>query len=264
MENIEWNERGFIPGPSETEETFAARAAKLANLTKQPDHIPLEDWSEALSTTRRLFDIYPDWIPSCYSDRGLRFWEGAATWVQEDGSLTVQLRKAFRKGSYLKIYSRHEILAHEAVHSARVALGSTLFEEILAYSTSTSRLRRWAGPFFLRPWESVLFAILLLFGAACSIFSPLFFLLPILGILCGAIRLSRLWLLFNKCLKNIAALSKDPKKKLAVAIRLTDEEIIDFAYSTPEEITSYITQEKDRTLRWKLLSPYFILRAEYN
>jgi hypothetical protein len=47
-------------------------------------------------------------------------------------------------------------------------------------------------------------------------------------------------------------------KSLAIALRLTDGEIEQFAKSTVEEIRAFATREKEKSLRWEqLFSSYF-------
>ncbi len=125
-----------------------------------------------------------------YSNKGLRFWEAGCTW--SDGS--IQLRKVFEKKRVWLLYSRDEIIAHEQVHAKRLHLEEPVFEEILAYRTSKSRFRRYWGPIFRTPKESLLFALTLLFPP----FIP-WALLPILGLVAfGMMRLIRLQRIFSK------------------------------------------------------------------
>lgn len=137
--------RGFIPGPNESEETFLKRAISRPQLSlcewKEISHPLLEQWG---------FSI--DWIPISYSSTKLLPWEGAVFWAKEDGTSSIQL----------KAYST-EILMHEAIHAAREAFDEPVFEEFLAYMTSTAAWKRWVGPMFQRVWEFPFFALAVFF-----------------------------------------------------------------------------------------------------
>ena len=192
--------RGLIRGPREDEEAFARRCAQC-----QP--IAGEEWAIAHRRTQELFGFTVDWVPLTYSNQKLPFWEGAATWISETGLPHIQLRKAFKKGRHLG-YSRDEILAHESVHAARMAFDEPRFEEIIAYQTSKSPLRRFFGPLFRRTWESALFmtALTLTPFFLPSLVIPAYFFF----------RLLRNQMIFRRCRK---------KHPLSVIIGLTDREI---------------------------------------
>lgn len=147
--------RGLIPGPAEPEDEFLKRAAKSKPLGQ-------EAWDEASDITAALYGIQVDWVPCTYSNKKLPFWEGAATWVSEEGT-SIQLRTNFKKGRYFG-YAQKEVLSHEAVHAARCKFVEPRFEEILAYRTSSNGFRRWFGPLFRRPWESITFLLFFPFG----------------------------------------------------------------------------------------------------
>jgi hypothetical protein len=46
-----------------------------------------------------------------------------------------------------------DILHHESIHAAREAFNEPQFEEVLAYSISSSPWKRFLGPLFQRMWE---------------------------------------------------------------------------------------------------------------
>src|SRR5579872_7343025 len=122
-ELLEFNRTGFIPGPDETEEKYLKRieSTKAAYLKLGVAAIPSSHWEWVEKKILDGFDFVPRSLPAFYSNRSLAPWQGAAAWVERDQILAIQLREAFKKGSFLKIYSRSEILAHEAVHAARSA-----------------------------------------------------------------------------------------------------------------------------------------------
>jgi hypothetical protein len=245
------NKQGLFPGPDEDLPTFLARLKRIRNLTHSS--IPPSDWATATHLTTTLYDINPTWLIAFYSNTNLPPWQGAATWIDNSIPL-IQLKTTFARGSYLG-YSRDEILAHEAVHAARMAFHEPRFEELLAYRTSRSRLRRFLGPLFRTPTESTLFLSTLLLSLAATI-TNIFFsshiltlisLLPILALTLLLIRLIHTHTLFNRCLKNLSRLTPHP---LAVALRLTDREIISFARNTPIPTTS---------LRWQVITAAYAM-----
>jgi hypothetical protein len=193
--------KGFLKGPCETEEAFALR---IQNLQPVAD----ASWAKAQARTRELFGFAIDWVPLEYSNKKLPFWEGAATWISKNGPPRIQMREAFRKGKYLG-YSRDEILAHESVHAARMAFDEPQFEEILAYQTSKSLLRRFLGPLFRRTGESALFMV--------AIFLSLFFWPALLLPAYFLLRLLRNQLIFYRCLK---------KYPLSFLVTLSDRDIV--------------------------------------
>ena len=167
-ELLSLHRRGLIPGPNEVEALFLERIDSIEAFSAAPpidekQALPMQDWKEANQLTDQLFDFKPDWMVAFYSDRHLPFWQGAATWIYETPVRVplLQLRKKFCKGSYLKMYTRSEVLAHEAAHAARMGFDEKKFEEILAYSTSKRSWRKWLGPLFRSSWESYVFVVLL-------------------------------------------------------------------------------------------------------
>lgn len=272
LELISLNQRGFIPGPQENEETFLKRVSFLQELSENPQKIfpfppfPLEErvkrhhWDLKRCDLKKLFDIAPDWLAAFHHDRRLPFWQGAATWVFHDPEKNVKLallqfRKSLKKGSHLGIYKLEEIMAHESVHAARMAFEGTLFEEHFAYLTSTSVFRRVFGPIFRRSWEAPVFLISLLCiplslvfweGAAQGIYFATLALLSL-----GLVRLARLHRIFISAYKKLSRITED--HPFHVLLRLTDSEIRYFSKKSVEEIQEYIESEKEKSLRWKLI-----------
>jgi len=150
-------QRGFIPGPHESEEAFLMRVQSRPSLS-------LPEWQEIASSLQREWGFSIDWVPITYSAKKLLPWEGALFWIQEDGNPLIQLRRSLQSK---KMWgnSRPEILLHEAIHAARETFNEPRFEEFLAYTTSHTSWKRWLGPLFQRPWEFPLFA-LAVFGIA--------------------------------------------------------------------------------------------------
>jgi hypothetical protein len=196
-------QRGLIPGPAESEEAFLRRAQKATPLD-------CAEWKEASRKTLP-FQFSLDWVPLTYSSRKLAWWEGAATWISDDNLPLIQLHPRFNKGSFWG-YDRSDVLAHEAVHAARMCFEEPQFEEILAYSTSPQAWKRFLGPLFSRTWEP----LLLLLSLALGIFWPLVPLL-VMGVGIGWLGF-RQWI-FKRCCRKLT---------LPVVLCLTDSEMRSF------------------------------------
>lgn len=268
-ELVSFNRRGWIPGPDEDEDTFLLRIKELDHFFSYPpawvdDFLTDRDWEPARAMTSSLFDFSSQWIVAHYSNRNLPFFQGAATWLFEKKGIqmpVIQLRTKFENGSLYKIYRKEEVLAHESVHAARMAFHGSKFEEIFAYKTSGLVLRKCAGPLFQKSWESTLFFVFLIlpfFVQALFLFiepfpywwTVLFFPWAYLAFLGG--RLTYLHIRLRQCLQRVGRALVHPAQALPFVFRLTDEEILDFARSSPEKIKEYAKNQK--SLRWHLLS----------
>ena len=256
----EFNKRGLFPAPGETEEAFLRRCTRSCVYFEGEPLLP-EEREEANRLTEQLFDFSADWFAAYYSDEKLPFWQGAVAWADENGTPFVQLRKGFKKGRYLNLYSRKEVLAHEAVHAVRMGFNEPQFEELLAYQTSSSRWRRFLAPLFRAWWEPSIFLGLLLISLVGQIllffwnyalFELLSF-LPFLYLAWLFLRLVRTHWLFRSFLKRARAALAKPQQALALALRLTDREIVLFSKYSPKEISDYAHQEKNHSLRWKVV-----------
>lgn len=223
IEELSADKKGFFLGPRETKEEFVLRIDKIKKtvLEETEELIPASHWTWARLHLKELFDFEPDCLPAFYSDRSMLPWQGAASWFEEDRITAVQLRNALKKGIYLWVYSRDEILAHEAVHAARSALGSDRFEEFFAYMTSKNRWRRVIGPIIRRPWEVWPFLIFSWAGP----FFPLAFLGAALWAAIGFWRLALGHLTLKKAGEKLGEKIKDARKIRSILVRLTDREI---------------------------------------
>lgn len=240
---LELNARGIFPGPSESEEEFFQRSYPQVPTSAQ-----------ALLITARLFDAAPDWVEVKFGSKGLMPWEGAATWIDSKlGISTIQVRPK------LWGYPQEEVIAHELVHAMRQKLNATQFEEILAFATTKNRFRRTFGPLFSRPWETTLFVLTIAAGWIGSIFDLYWILLLPLIFLAGMLlRLFSSRRQLNACLQNLKRSVRDPDKALAVALRLTDQEIAHFARIDSKQIRDYAHREKVHHLRWQqIAAAYF-------
>ena len=282
---LEWNRRGFIPGPDESEVEYLARVEYCLKLRSQlPDSLKNEapfTWSPAeqehilektVQNTKKYYDIALDWIPLFFNDYHLPPWHGGCAWIfQEESSqqtgAILQLRRAFASSpTYLKIYHRDEVLTHELCHVGRMKFEEPLFEEFLAYRSSPSTLRRWLGPIVQSQWESLLFVgtlllilILefsaLLLGQETLYTMALWAKIVLLGIL--LLGLGRLWRRhrqLNRCFERIKAVVGDGPQANGVIYRLTDNEILAFSQGEPLDIKRFVEVNRSRTLRWHTIA----------
>jgi hypothetical protein len=243
---IEWGKRGIIPGPNEEAKDFSVRASSL---------LPLhDDFSSELTRVYDLYSVKPDWIKIDYSNRGLLPWQGGCVMVEDD-TISMQMRKAYQKRKKIwGIYKKEEIVAHELVHVARATFEEPVFEEILAYQTSTSKFRRFLGPLFRSSKESIIFMVVL-FGLTIV---NLLYTLP-LTLLSGGggvvllffFRLYRNHKTFGNVMKKLKELLGCEKRALSCALRLTDREIFSFAKKSKEEIAAFAEKAKQESLRWR-------------
>lgn len=283
------DQEGLIPGPDESAAAFAQRAsyclALKENLQREMgDGFPFaeepqggeEVLGEAHAITANAYGIRPHWIPLFFSDHQLVPWQGGCAWIfqiAEDsprGAL-LQLRSGFRnRSTYLGLYNRDELLAHEMAHVGRTAFDEPHFEEFLAYRSSKSPFRRWFGPIFKSYWESMLFVILLtvIFVLDLSLISmgryelyqAIYWtkLIPLTLIVAGIARLAYRHRQLNACGRKLQATLGDRKKGEAVMYRLTDGEICTFGKMEPQAIKQYLQENSTASLRLQvILAAYF-------
>ena len=247
---VEKNKRGLIHAPDESDDAYLLRC----KLAKKRDSFPHSQLAAD------LFDIEPDWVNLRYSDQRLRLWEGGCTWI-ESNHITLQLRKVFEKKSRYLGYSRDEIIAHELVHVVRSSFEEPIFEEILAYQTSTSLLRRFFGPIFRSSKESVFFIISLCVACFATLFATFqtFVYLGALGVVAGGtFRLLKAQRIFSQTRKKIGQIV-GKEKALAVMLRLTDREIIRFSKMEKEQIVSYAVKMSRTQTRWRQIRLAYFL-----
>jgi len=280
------NQQGFIPGPQETEESFYARVDFCQDLLKHLTHeanaeLPFEandlasknSLDEAFSLTDALYGIAPKWVPLFFSNYQLTPWHGGCAWIFQLNEHTpdaafLQLRNHFRDSpSYLGIYQRKELIAHELAHVGRLMLHSPQFEEYFAYQTSTHAWRRWLGPIVQSSTESLLFILLLGFiliadlailGSGNYSFiqaNNWLKLLPLFLILLAFIRLTIRHFTLRRCLKQLKGLTSWPYHLL---YRLDDQEIKQFARWTPSEIKKFIENASQKAFRWQFLKKLYL------
>ncbi len=272
-ELLSLNERGIIPGPYESIVDFKKRVESIEKNRTSIKEGKILSWSDfdwARSTASQLFDIAPDWVVAYYSNKGLKFWQGAVTYAEYDGHspAVIQIRKNLKNGKYLFLYDKDEILSHEIIHAARMAFNEPKTEELFAYWTSTSHFRKLFGPIFRSQLESTIFMGILCSGISLQFFLPffssplLFSLIQLSNILSLSMltfclfRLYRTRLKLNQTLKKLTLILDSKQKARSVLFRLTDKEIYFFAKSSITEIMKYIQNQEE--LRWQVIgSAYF-------
>ena len=241
------NKIGLIPGPGEDEGSFRERVERTMGRLKGGEWIPDAHWQWVREFLGELFDVKPLYIGAFYSNQGLAPWQGAASWIKGRDLVSVQLRKGLKKGSYLGMYRREEILAHEAVHAARSGFDEGRYEEFFAYMTSEKGWRRVLGPIVRRPWE-----VWPLFGAmAAGAFWPGAYLGAIGWRMGGFVRLIRGHRVLRKAGEAIRGEVGDRKRARAVLFRLTDQEIEALAKG------KRLKEMAQNDLRWKVIQSYW-------
>lgn len=239
---------GFIPGPLENEDHFLERISSAKKKFNEGSHIPEAHWDWVREYLDQMFHVKPLYIRAFYSNKGLAPWQGGAAWIEGRALHSIQLREALKKGIFLGLYSREEILAHEAVHAARSGFNENRCEEFFAYMTSEKKWRRVLGPILQRPWEAWPFLLCNLAGP----FFPAGYLGAGLWAALGFVRLIKQHWLLKRAAANILEITQDPRRTRAVLFRLTDEEIERF--SKGEDIGLY--SAKQNCLRWRVIRNY--------
>lgn len=215
---------GLVPSAYETEKEFLQRVEETKK-GMEGEKIPESHWDWTRTFLLDLFDVKPLYIWAFYENRGLSPWEGAACFTKGRRLEKIHLRKALRRGNYLGLYNREEILAHEAVHAARSGFEESRFEEFFAFWTSERAYRRILGPIVRRPWE--VWPLLILFFA--GIFSPFFHILASALIVFAFLRLIRGHWILKKAFRHLLPFVKGEREARAVLFRLMDCEIIALA-----------------------------------
>lgn len=282
-----FNQIGLIPGPKEAQDSFLKRVNYGLHLKNQlPEELKTTLLNEkghhpeilipATERLKKLYDCAPSWTPLFFSGYKLPFWNGGCAWIfqmTEDSptSALIQLQQTFRNSAtYLGIYQREELLAHELSHVGRMMFQEPKFEELLAYRTATMSYRRWLGPMMQSSTESALFLLSLFLLIIFDVFlltlnnpKVYFFSLslktiPIAMVLAALIRLWNRQKTYKTCIHNLEKCVSIDKAE-AVAYRLQDEEIVLFSKSSSQAIKAYATLKMKEELRWQVIfKAYFI------
>lgn len=242
---IALNKKGLFPGPNEKEKAFLERVQALEEFFSKPpsevdDFLTDGDWSAPREELLEKYDFSPDWIVAHFDNAKLPFFQAGATWISEKKTLRIpliQLKKRYAN----KPGALSEIVAHEAVHAARMQFDEPRFEELLAYQTSRFPWRRFLGGLFMRSWESTLFLLSLLIPFVIElslVFSPeggnweIFFWTPWVYLLYLLGRNLLNWGTLNRARRKLMRRYPALEKPWAVLLRLTDEEIWSLAWSS--------------------------------
>lgn len=239
---------GFLPGPGENEEHFLVRVKRTKEKFEKEGWIPPSHWDWVREYLDEVFDVKPLYICAFYSNRSLVPWQAAASWIEGRELHSVQLREGLKKGTYLGIYGREEILAHEAVHAVRSAFNEDRCEEFFAYMTSEKKWRRVLGPILQRPWEAWPFLLCILSG----VLWPVCFLGAAIWSGIGFCRLIKQHLRLRLAARRVGEVVQDARKTRAILFRLTDDEIEKF--SKGEKIEEYA--QRQNCLRWRVIKHY--------
>lgn len=223
---------------------------------------PCNDETEALrrlSSEKKVLSV-PDWVELVFSNKGLLPWEGGCLWITEDQKPLLQLRKTFEKKERIfGLYSREEIISHELIHAYRFQFNEPIFEEVLAYHTSSSSFRRFLGPLFRSSKESLYFLLASFSFAATFFFTsslyPFYLLFALYGFF--AFRLFKVQRTFNRALAKLGNIFKNRKKALDCLLYLKDAEIIQFSKSSEEEILNWVQESRENSYRQSQLFLFF-------
>ncbi len=282
----EWNKQGFLPGPEESQEAFQERVAFCQNLEQHlvqivganlpfdvSDQHSQKVLEEVLPFTQKLYGIQPQWVPLFFSNYHLSPWHGGCAWIFQLNAQTptaafLQLRARFRNSlTFLGLYQRHELIAHELAHVGRMLYQEPKFEEILAYQSSSSSWRCWLGPIVQSSKESLFFILLLgviimtdfallSLGPQMIILAWWMKLLPVVLIVLGLSRLIYRHRLLQHCLQHLEALYSSQQAR-HVLYRLLDSEIKQFSHLSPLAIQAFIDQAATQSFRWRFLKALY-------
>ncbi len=281
-ENLgEYNRRGLIPGPDESESEFLQRAEYCLGLKDRllaEGHGEIEGGEYLRSCadeTKKYYDLVPDWIPLMFDDHKLSFWHGGCAWIfrMEEGSplaALLQLRKKLRDHVHFFLLNRKEILTHEIAHAGRMAFEEPRYEEILAYRSSGSRFRAAWGALGQNSRETGLFVLILFCILGIDLFLlfsdyPFLYLqamplkiVPLLMVFYAGFRLKRRQNTLDRCLNTLQKTVSDPEMALPTAYRLTDKEIDTFSRFSPLEIREYVNSGKVDSVRLRLIDVEYL------
>lgn len=225
---------GFIPGPQETEEEFNSRILKVKKLLENPKkHLSPFNFKGAFF--RPLKGCAALFIPKRTS-----FLFASQTYIVEceDKTLFPLIKRPSRFSSFF--VSSKEVINHELIHAKRVMFDDPIFEEIIAFRTSKSKLKRYFSPMISSQKDILIFILSALF-APISLFPMLlvsaFYLL----------RHVKRYKLFNLALKNLKTRCMNPEEMICA---LTDQEIFAIAKNKWDEISL-------SSFKWKFLQSLF-------
>jgi hypothetical protein len=290
---VELDANGLLLAPGETVEHFKQRLLTLkghlneirselkekGSLDLTPSitlerkrRIPRAILAEAAAINAEHYGFSINWVPGFFLSKSLGFlWGGCAISFPEENLSIFLIRASFAERKRWLMYRRDELLSHELCHVARMPIGDRSFEELFAYLTSPSRLRRAFGNCFQYTWDAVFFItpFFLLVAAQAARFlldEPAW--LPITPFWC-LVPLYPLFLLIrNQWLKNKFIRAKTNlelagiEKPLPLMFRMNKKEIFDFANFAGAgdlpAIQTHLNEKMAGDLRWKVMSKRFL------
>ena len=281
LDLVSLNSYGFIAGDNESLEQFENRVYLCQNSKELLESLSLDKDVEKYDSyfdkdsLVSKYDLDPNWLFVLCSNSKLMPWEAASTWIYPINNSFSYPILQFRKklASKAKFFGYHfsEIFAHETLHAVRSNIEGDKYEEIIAFQTSKKWYRRFLGPIFRNPQESILYVV----SWAITIFATalftilqwpfLFFLFAISGLVAvgfsvfGFIRLllcKRKFMLALKMVKKLFSTS-NPNQ---IIIRLNDVEIEKFACESRDKVVKYIEEKALSSLKWKqILASYEVV-----
>lgn len=277
---VQWNALGIIQGPEESDGDFEKRARYLEEFKKKiaeslgvTEQEKLESdaiLQEAFPKTREIYGMEPKFVPVFFSNDKLPFWHGGVSWIvqlEKDSPTAafIQLRKKYTQNKKVLFYKREEILVHELSHVGRMRFDCPVFEEILAWSSSSNAFRRFFGPLFASLKETSIFAFVLitlflidimsLFFGDIALFESLQLLkaIPLAYLGYMVVRLFFRQRTFSKCLAKLQKLASSDASARHAIYRLSDKEIFFFSKKSEKEIKEYAQKNSNLFSRWKTL-----------
>lgn len=234
------------------------------------ERIPPELFREIRTVTESLYAFAVDWVPGFFINPSFGWlFGGCAFYFYPDFFALFIIRKSFADRERWLIYSRDELLAHELCHIGRIGMGSTAFEEILAYQTATSAFRRVVGSVFRGPGDSFLLlggTFLLLGAQLVRVFlRPTMWIWPFWALILAVITFlsvrhiccSRI---FSRALRNMSALSSESARP--VLFRCTDSEIRTIArMQSSDELRDWVAARAEHRPRWRVVCARFLAEA---
>lgn len=234
--------------------------------------IPAEFFDVSSLTTERLYKFSCRWVPGFFtgSEMGGFLFGGCAISFFPDFLALFLIRSSFRDRKKWLFYDRDELLSHELCHIARIGLESVVFEEIFAYATSKSVLRRLTGGVFHSAIDAYAFVgvtFLLLAAQIVRTFwlewLPIWPFWLILGgtFLFFIVRHIYDMLVLARARRNLARIFK-VQDVMPILFRCTDQEIFAFSRMSKEELREDIVQKGGHILRWRTTLAKFPLADE--
>jgi hypothetical protein len=241
---------GFLPLEGESQSDFAHRSASVYRETNKvlstktlpvlaadlgfsaADLIPPAHFESAFRCLQPL-DLRPDWVWGLYTRLGLPAFTAGCSWDFPQGLQFIQIHPVFRRLPRPFRLTREETIAHELIHIVRIPLKSNRFEELVAYSISTSAVRRVLAPLVQQGSDLVAFVVSALLSVLADLYLTriprwlgLILKLPVAGtVFIAFVRLWRTRNLFRKARATLLRLGVRTENVLPILVRLTDQEI---------------------------------------